>query len=69
MKKTIVITLEVESHNENSLTDNFIKHDIEQELNCASNNYELISMTTEQLSNTWRRIHRIAVLRSKPNLK
>ena len=48
MKKKVVVTLEVEGDDDDCLiTDAFIKFDIEQELNCASNFYEVKSIETE----------------------
>lgn len=46
MKKTITIVLETESDDEYMMSDEFIKTDLEQEINCASNNYAVISITT-----------------------
>lgn len=47
MKKRVTVNLEVESDNELNMNDKFIKHDLEQEINCASNLYEVISIKTE----------------------
>lgn len=46
MKKRIIVTLEIDTDDEYMLSDNFIKKDLEQELNCASNYYEIISIET-----------------------
>lgn len=50
MKKWVIVVLEVETEDEINFTDDFIKNDIEQELNCASNMYEVISIQTEVLN-------------------
>lgn len=47
MKKRVTVVLEVESDDELNMDDKFIKHDLEQEINCASNLYEVISIETE----------------------
>lgn len=47
MKKRVTIALEVESDDEINMDDKFIKHDLEQEINCASNSYEVVSIETE----------------------
>lgn len=47
MKKRVTVVLEVESDDEINMDDKFIKHDLEQEINCASNWYEVISIETE----------------------
>ena len=47
MKKRITIVLEVDTDDELMLSDDFIKEDLEQEINCASNTYEIKSVETE----------------------
>lgn len=49
MKKRIVITLEVDTDDELMQTDDFIRSDLESEINCASNYYDVISIETEEL--------------------
>ena len=50
MKKRVTVILEVESDDDISMSDDFIKDDLEQEINCASNSYEVISIKTELLT-------------------
>ena len=50
MKKKIIVTLEVDSEDEFMLTDDFIRNDIETEINCASNNYNVISINVSDVS-------------------
>lgn len=47
MKKRVTIVLEVESDDEINMSDNFIRSDLEQEINCASNFYDIIDFKTE----------------------
>jgi len=47
MKKRVTVVLEVESDDEINMDDEFIKHDLEQEISCTSNYYEVISIETE----------------------
>lgn len=47
MKKRVTVVLEVESDDEINMDDKFIKNDLEQEINCASNFYEMVSIETE----------------------
>lgn len=47
MKKRVTVVLEVESDDEYNMDDKFIKHDLEQEINCATNWYEVVSIETE----------------------
>lgn len=47
MKKRITIVLEVDTDDKQMLSDDFIKNDLEQEINCASNSYEIKSVETE----------------------
>lgn len=44
MKKRVTVVLEVESDDEFNMDDRFIKHDLEREINCASNSYEVVSI-------------------------
>lgn len=44
MKKQIELILEVDADDETMLSDYFIQADIEQELHCASNWYEIKSI-------------------------
>lgn len=46
MKKRITLILEVDSNDETMLSDEFIKLDIEQEIHCASNWYDIISFSS-----------------------
>ena len=47
MKKCITIVLEVDTDDEQMLSDDFIKKDLTQEIGCASNFYEIKSVETE----------------------
>ena len=47
MKKKITLILEVDSDDEINLNDWFIQNDLMQEISCASNYYELISIKIE----------------------
>lgn len=47
MKKRVTIILEVESDDEINMSDDFIRSDLEQEINCASNFYDIIDFKTE----------------------
>lgn len=49
MKKRIIIVLETESEDYDMMTDDFIKDDLEMEINCTTNMYEIISFETETL--------------------
>ena len=51
MKKRVTVVLEVESDDELNMDDKFIKHDLEQEINCASNYYEVVDIKTEIINN------------------
>lgn len=44
-KKVVTVVLEVESDDDYMMTDDFIKNDLEQEINCASNSYSVVSIT------------------------
>lgn len=48
MKKRVTIVLEVESEDEINMDDKFIRQDLEQEISCASNRYEVISFRTQK---------------------
>lgn len=50
MKKRITITIEVDTDDKTMITDDFIKNDLEQEINCASNSYDIISIETKELT-------------------
>ena len=50
MKKRITIVLEVETEDPVMMTDDFIKNDLECEINCASNAYNIITIETTELS-------------------
>lgn len=50
MRKRITITLEVDTDDKTMITDDFIKNDLEQEINCASNSYDIISIETKELT-------------------
>ena len=47
MKKRVTIVLEVESDDEINMSDIFIRNDLEQEINCASNFYDIVDFKTE----------------------
>lgn len=49
MKKRVTVILEVEKDDEHDMTDDFIRRDLETEINCASNYYEVVSIETQQL--------------------
>ena len=49
MKKIITVILEVESNDKFMIADDFIRNDIETEINCASNSYDVDSITIEQV--------------------
>lgn len=49
MKKRVTVILEVEKDDEYDMTDKFIEQDLKQEINCASNYYDVISIKTEQI--------------------
>lgn len=50
MKKKITITLEVESNDEFMMSNEFIKNDLEAEINCASNSYDVVSIDVEVIN-------------------
>lgn len=47
MKKKVTIVLEVENDDDTMMADAFIKNDLEIEINCASNYYEITSIETQ----------------------
>ena len=49
MKKRVIVILEVESEDDMNISDEFIKNDLEQEISCASNYYETISIQTTEI--------------------
>jgi len=50
MKKRVIVTLEVETDDEINISDEFIQNDLKQEINSASNCYDIISIQTEVLN-------------------
>lgn len=52
MKKRVTVILEVENDDEFNLTDEFIKNDLESEINCASNYYDFVSITIEEVKSS-----------------
>lgn len=50
MKKQITVVLEVESDDEFMMTNDFIKKDLESEIACATNSYDVISITQEEIT-------------------
>ena len=44
VKKRIFLTLEVESDDEINLDDKYIEWDLRQEISCASNTYDILSI-------------------------
>lgn len=49
IKKRITLTLEVENE-DGQMSDDYIKNDLEVEINCASNSYDIITFKTEILN-------------------
>ena len=49
MEKQVTIVMVVESEDEINMSDWFIRQDLEQEIACASNYYEVIDFKTEIL--------------------
>lgn len=47
MKKQVTVVMIVESEDEINMDDRFIRQDLEQEIACASNYYEVVSIKTE----------------------
>ena len=50
MKKRVTVILEVDTDDEYMSDDAFIEQDLKQEINCASNSYDFISIDVEQLT-------------------
>lgn len=50
MRKRITVVLEVDTEDEQMQTDDFIKEDLEREINCASNLYDIKSIEIEELT-------------------
>lgn len=50
MKKIITVTLELETDDDVMISDEFIKNDLETEINCASNFYIIKNITTLNLN-------------------
>ena len=51
MKKLVTVVMIVEAEDEISMTDRFIQDDLEQEIACASNYYEVVDIKTEIINN------------------
>lgn len=49
MKKLIKLILEMESDDETCSRDSWIRRDLEQEISCCSNYYELVSFETKEV--------------------
>lgn len=49
MKKRVTVILEVESDDDVYISDEFIRGDLETEINCTTNYYDVISIQTEVL--------------------
>jgi len=49
MKKRITVVLETESDDPLNMTDAFIESDIQMELSCASNIYDIVSVKQETI--------------------
>ena len=47
MKKQVTVVMVVESEDEINMSDGFIRQDLKQEINCASNYYEVLDIKTE----------------------
>lgn len=50
MKKRVILILEVESDDEVNMKDEFIRSDLEREINCCSNFYEISTFFTFELN-------------------
>ena len=50
MKKRIIIVLETESEDCDFMTDEFVRDDLETEINCTVNLYNIVSFETEELT-------------------
>lgn len=51
MKKQVTVVMIVESEDEINMSDCFIRQDLEQEIACASNYYEIIDIKTDIINN------------------
>lgn len=51
MKKRITLILETETDDEFLMKDEFIRDDLETEINCASNSYEIVSI---EIASEWK---------------
>lgn len=49
MKKKVTVVLEVESDDDFMLSDDYIHDELETEINCASNSYDIISIQVSDL--------------------
>ena len=49
MKKLVILILEVESDDEVNMKDEFIRHDLEGEIKCCSNFYEISTFGTLEI--------------------
>lgn len=49
MKKRVILILEVESDDELNMKDEFIRLDLENEINCCSNFYEISTFGTLEI--------------------
>ena len=47
MKKQVTLVLEVESDDEYMLRDDVIESDLQREINCACNSYDVVSFKAE----------------------
>ena len=47
MKKQVTLVLEVESDDEYMLRDDVIERDLQWEINCACNSYDMVDFKTE----------------------
>ena len=50
MKKQVTVVMIVESEDEINMSDCFIRQDLEQEIACASNYYEIVDIKTEVIN-------------------
>ena len=50
MKKQIIVVLEIEKDDEVMMSDDFIKRDLECEIDCTSNSYEIVSIDIKDIS-------------------
>ena len=49
MKKQIKLMLEMESDDEFDLHDNWIKEDLEREITCCCNHYDIVGFETKEV--------------------